>query len=342
MQTLKLLFNSNSWSELNKKLEEFTKSNQSKLAGDIFENVCKYFLQIAPQYRTKLKNVWLLKEVKEDLRRKLNLPSTDEGIDLIAETFDGKFWAIQSKYRSDPKDTLTVKGDLATFANLAFNNCKNISLGLVMTTADKPPLKTKLLKGVSFVTLESFLELDDNNFEGWKLIKAKAEKKTIIPKALSPRPHQVKAIKNTIEYFKTKERGKVIMPCGTGKSLTAFWIANELKAKSVLIAVPSLALLQQTLKVWTREYLIAGIKPDWLCVCSDQTVSDDQDDFVSNIYELGIDVTTDKNEIKKFLKSKANTKVVFTTYQSGKVTAAGAKGFTFDLGIMEIKKGRCH
>ena len=335
MQSLKLLFSSSSWSDLNEKLEEFTKSNQSKLAGDIFENVCKYFLQTAPQYQTKLKNVWLLKEVKEDLRRKLNLPSTDEGIDLIAETFDGKYWAIQSKYRSDPKDTLTVKGDLATFANLAFNNCKNISLGLVMTTADKPPLKTKLLKGVSFVTLESFLELDDNNFEGWNLIKAKANHKTIVPKALSPRPHQVKAIKNTVEYFKTKERGKVIMPCGTGKSLTAFWIANELKAKSVLIAVPSLALLQQTLKVWTREYLIAGIKPDWLCVCSDQTVSDDQDDFVSNIYELGIDVTTDKNEIKKFLKSKANIKVLFTTYQSGKVTAQGSKGFTFDLGIMD-------
>jgi superfamily II DNA or RNA helicase len=335
MQSLKLLSSSNSWSDLNKKLEELTKSGQAKIAGDVFENVCKYFLQTAPQYQTKLKNVWLLKEVKDDLKRKLNLPSTDEGIDLIAETFDNKYWAIQSKYRSDPKDTLTIKGDLATFANLAFNNCKNISLGLVMTTADKPPLKTKLLKGVSFVTLESFLELDDNKFEGWNLIKAKANHKTIIPKALSPRPHQVKAIKDTVEYFKTKERGKVIMPCGTGKSLTAFWIANRLKAKSVLIAVPSLALLQQTLKVWTREYLIAGIKPDWLCVCSDQTVSDDQDDFVSNIYELGIDVTTDKNEIKKFLKSKANIKVVFTTYQSGKVTALGAKGFTFDLGIMD-------
>ena len=335
MQSVKLLSSTSSWSDLNNKLEELTKSGQAKIAGDIFENVCKYFLQTAPQYQTKLKNVWLLKEIKEDLKRKLNIPNTDEGIDLIAETFDNKYWAIQSKYRSDPKDTLTIKGDLATFANLAFNNCKNISLGLVMTTADKPPLKTNLLKGVSFVTLESFLELDDNNLERWNLIKAKTEGRVIIPKALSPRPHQVKAIKDTIEYFKTKERGKVIMPCGTGKSLTAFWIANRLKAKSVLIAVPSLALLQQTLKVWTREYLIAGIKPDWLCVCSDQTVSDDQDDFVSNIYELGIDVTTDKNEIKKFLKSKSNTKIVFTTYQSGKVTALGAKGFTFDLGIMD-------
>jgi predicted helicase len=335
MNIRKIISSHKSWQDLNQTLESYTKSNQTKLAGDVFELLVKFFLETTPQYQTKLKNVWLLKEVKEDLKHKLNLPSTDEGIDLIAETKEGHFWAIQAKYRSDPKDTLTVKGDLATFANLAFNNCKNISLGLVMTTADRPPLKTKLLKGVSFVTLESFLELDDNNFENWNLLKAKTENKIIIPKALSPRPHQVKAIKDTVNYFKTKERGKVIMPCGTGKSLTAFWIANKLKAKSVLIAVPSLALLQQTLKVWTREYLIAGIKPDWLCVCSDQTVSDDQDDFVSNIYELGIEVTTDKNEIKKFLKSKSDTKVVFTTYQSGKVTAQGAKGFTFDLGIMD-------
>jgi len=128
----------------------------------------------------------------------------------------------------------------------------------------------------------------------------------------------------------------MIMPCGTGKSLTAFWIARKVNAKSILIAVPSLALLQQTLKVWTREYLIAGIRPDWLCVCSDQTVSDDQDDFVSNIYDLGIDVTTDKADIKKFLQKKnSNLKIVFTTYQSGKVTAQGAKGFKFDLGIMD-------
>ena len=131
MQLLKLLSSSSSWHELNKKLEELTKSGQAKFAGDVFENVCKYFLQTAPQYQTKLKNVWLLKEVKEELRRKLNLPSTDEGIDLIAETFDGKYWAIQSKYRSDSKDTLTIKGDLATFANLTFNNCKIFHLVLL-------------------------------------------------------------------------------------------------------------------------------------------------------------------------------------------------------------------
>jgi superfamily II DNA or RNA helicase len=327
---------SKSWKELNNHLASLTTSQKSKEAGDIFEHVCKYYLQTASQYQSKLKNVWLLKEVKSDLKRKINLPDTDEGIDLIAETYDKKYWAIQSKYRSNPKDTLTVKGDLATFANLAFNNCKHISHGLVLTTSDKPPLKTKLLRDVGFETLESFVGLDDNDFEGWKLIAAKATGKTIIPEALIPRPHQAEAIEKSFQYFKNKERGKMIMPCGTGKSLAAFWIARKLNAKSILIAVPSLALLQQTLKVWTREYLIAGIRPDWLCVCSDQTVSDDQDDFVSNIYDLGIDVTTDKKDISKFLKNKNNNlKIVFTTYQSGKVTAQGAKGFKFDLGIMD-------
>jgi hypothetical protein len=73
MKDIKLLPSTNSWGDLKKKLEELTKSRQAKFAGSTFESVCKYFLQTAPQYQTKLKNVRLLKEVKEDLRRKLNL-----------------------------------------------------------------------------------------------------------------------------------------------------------------------------------------------------------------------------------------------------------------------------
>ena len=45
------------------------------------------------------------------------------------------------------------------------------------------------------------------------------------------------------------------MPCGTGKSLTAFWIAEKMKPKSILIAVPSLALLQQTLKFGLENFV---------------------------------------------------------------------------------------
>ena len=338
MQSLKLLSSASSWGDLNKKLEELTKSGQAKFAGSTFELLVKYYLLTNPRYQSKLKNVWLLNEVKEVIKKKLNLPDQDEGIDLIAETKEGHFWAIQAKYRSDPNETLTLggKGSLATFSNLAFRYCKNITHGLVCTTVNKPPKKIKLIKQVGFETLESFLSLDDNDCEEWKLLVARSIGKIIKPQKLEPRAHQIEVIKKTVEYFKSSDRGKVIMPCGTGKSLAAFWIANEMKAKNILIAVPSLALLQQTLKVWTREFLINNIQPDWLCVCSDDTVKEDQDSFVSYTYDLGIEVTTNKDEIREFLKTKSkNIKVIFTTYQSGKVTAQGSKGFTYDLGIMD-------
>ena len=338
MQSLKLLSNASSWSDLNQKLEELTKSGQAKFAGSTFELLVKYYLLTNPRYQSKLKNVWLLNEIKEGIKKKLNLPDQDEGIDLIAETKEGHFWAIQAKYRSDPNETLTLggKGSLATFSNLAFRYCKNIAHGLVCTTINKPPKKIKLIKQVGFETLESFLSLDDNDCEEWGLLVARSVGKIIKPQKLEPRPHQIEAIKKTVDYFKSSDRGKVIMPCGTGKSLAAFWIANEMKAKNILIAVPSLALLQQTLKVWTKEFLINDIQPDWLCVCSDDTVKEDQDTFVSYTYDLGIEVTTNKDEIEKFLKIKSkNIKVIFTTYQSGRVTSEGSKGFTYDLGIMD-------
>ena len=66
--------------------------------------------------------------------------------------------------------------------------------------------------------------------------------------ALKPFPYQRVAVENAFQYFMTegKSRGKLIMPCGTGKSLTSYWIAEALKAQTILVAVPSLALIRQT------------------------------------------------------------------------------------------------
>ncbi len=334
MNIKKIIQSSESWKDLNKTLESFTKSNKSKLAGDIFEYLTKLYLETAPQYRSKLKKVYLLHEVPRDVKTKLNLPNTDEGIDLITETFNNEYWAIQCKYRSNFNETLTVKGDLSTFNNLAFTHCKNISHAIVCTTIKKPPKKIKLLKSIGFETLETWLALDDGDL--FAQIKARAIGKVYKPTPLEERPYQKSAIKKTIEYFKSNERGKIIMPCGTGKSLTAFWIAKEMGVRSILVAVPSLSLLKQTLKVWTREFLLNNIEPDWLCVCSDGTVIEGQDDFITDSTDLGIKVDTDPRVIMNFLnKDNHKLKIVFTTYQSGRATAIGSKGFTYDLGIMD-------
>jgi predicted helicase len=334
MNIRKIIQSARSWKDLNKILESYTKSNRSKLAGDVFEYLTKLYLQTAPQYKSKLKKVYLEKEVPSSLRKKLNLPDTDEGIDLIAETNDKEYWAIQCKYRSNSNETLTIKEDLSTFNNLAFTHCKNITHGIVCATVNKPPRKLKLLKSIGFELLETWLGLDDGDL--FTQIKAKAVGKVHKPIILKPRPHQVVAIKKTLGHFRSNDRGRMIMPCGTGKSLTAFWIAKKMGVKSILVAVPSLALLQQTLKVWTREFLINGIEPEWFCVCSDGTVKDEQDDFVTDTSDLGIKVDTDPKLIKQFLKKKTSKiKVVFTTYQSGRATAKGSRGFTYGLGIMD-------
>ena len=335
MKEIKIIQSAKSWRDLDRTIKKLIKNKQTTLAGSIFENLTKLYLEVSPEYKTKLSKVYLLNEVPNTLKKKLNLPNTDEGIDLIAETFDKEYWAIQCKFRSDKTETLKVKGDLATFNNLAFTICKNISHGIVCATVNRPPKKEHLLN-VGYILLKDWLGLDRDNGELFKQIKNKAIGKISKPKKLSPRPHQKKAITKTLSYFKNNERGKMIMPCGTGKSLTAFWIAEKMKSKSILVAVPSLSLLQQTLKVWTKEFLLHNIQPDWLCVCSDDTVKEEQDDFVTFSADLGIKVDTNPRIIKKFLSKKTNKiKIVFTTYQSGRATAIGSKGYTYDLGIMD-------
>jgi predicted helicase len=65
--------------------------------GRTFERLTQLYLETTPEYRTKLPDVWLLRDVPIDVRRRLNLPGPrDEGI-----ARQGKYWAIQAKFRSD-------------------------------------------------------------------------------------------------------------------------------------------------------------------------------------------------------------------------------------------------
>ena len=102
--------------------------------GAAFERLTQLYLQITPEYRTELEQVWSLREVPPAVRKLLALPVLDEGIDFIARTRHGKYWAIQSKFRSQRDKPLTRK-ELGTFTSLAFNTCSNIALAVVARSA---------------------------------------------------------------------------------------------------------------------------------------------------------------------------------------------------------------
>ena len=90
------------------------------------------------------------------------------------------------------------------------------------------------------------------------------------------------------------------MPCGTGKSLAALWIADALNAKTIVVAVPSLGLIRQGVEDWSKEFVARGQTPDWICVCSDDQLENDE--FVDKIGDLAMDVDTDPKEIAQLLK----------------------------------------
>ena len=148
------------WESYKKSLSNL--SNKDK--GDSFEQLTKWYLQYEPQYSTKLKKVWLLSEVPSKIHKKLNLPSHDQGIDLICETKDGEYWAVQSKYHEDEETNQTWKS-LSTFTGLAFGICKNISFGLVCTTAERFTKTLKDQENIGFCTSEVWRELDEEFFK---------------------------------------------------------------------------------------------------------------------------------------------------------------------------------
>ena len=337
-----LIRKAQSWSEFISWLELLKLTTTEK--GHRFARLVQLHLLTKPKFQSDLKYVWLLEEVPKRVRDKLDLPGPDEGIDLITQTRNGKFWAIQAKFRSNPDARLTMGGEggLSTFTSLAFHTCKYIEYGLVCATTSRPIKKVHLTGDkVGFELLSDFMELDDNGREGWKILKSALGKAPKKPTRHKPKRHQKRAIKNAHKHFaEDKEsRGKMIMPCGTGKSLIGFWIAKDLDARRIVVAVPSLALVKQTLNVWTREFLAHGIIPEWICVCSDPGSGEvDQDEFTSYTYDLGVPCTTDIDEIAGFLRKRGSTtRVVFTTYHSGPVLAAAATiaKRSFDLGIMD-------
>jgi superfamily II DNA or RNA helicase len=154
-----------------------------------------------------------------------------------------------------------------------------------------------------------------------------------------PRPHQKKALKESKNYFIKEDcsRGKLIFPCGAGKSLTGFWMTQELKSKSTIIAVPSLSLVKQTLEVYLREIVAKDKRIKWLCICSDEGIgkNDDVAIFTEN---LGVPCQTDPSYIEQWLMDNIEEeKIIFTTYQSGRIIAEISKrlDFTFDVGIFD-------
>ncbi len=330
MTTKSILLKCTSWYVFVSELEKLTKKEK----GDAFELLTKLYFKLSPKYEF-YDEVWFLSETPSKVLEEIGLPQHDLGIDLIAKSGDD-YHAIQCKYHSDRNQSVTFK-EVSTFISLLESNSK-LTQGYICSSADLTSRNFQKLKTkpINLILSDSWEELEKEFFEN---VNAFLTDKKVELVPFKPREHQVKALNEAIKYFDEEgnSRGKLIFPCGAGKSLTGFWMTQELKSKATLIAVPSLSLVKQTLEVYLREIVANHKKVKWLCICSDEGIGQNED-IIFYTENLGIPCQTDPVYIEKWLKENVNQEIIiFTTYQSGRLIAEVSKklNFTFDIGIFD-------
>ncbi len=309
--------------------------------GKQFEHFVKWFLKADPEWATQVDQVWLWDEWPQRW-------GADCGVDLVFRHKNGDHWAVQAKCYSPDYDI--TKHDVDKF--LSESNRPLIQHRLLIATTDRIGNNAKQVCDAQDKPVIRFLLSDfeksalDYPANLSELPQAKRKSRP------APKEHQLEAIEAVVEGLKTADRGQLIMACGTGKTFTTLWIKEQLVSqqaepappltrggwegfepngqpgintgKSIgatrtLVLLPSLGLLAQTLREWT---FAAATPFEVLCVCSDQTVgSKGNDEAIHSVADLAFPVTSDANEVKRFLSGTGN-RVVFSTYQSSLVVAA--------------------
>ncbi len=293
--------------------------------GDAFEVFVEAYL--ATQPITQAETIWAANTVPVAIRQKLNLPSSDFGVDGVYRDRNGKLVVYQAKFRTD-RTSLSWR-ELSTFFGIA----EKADQRVLLTNSEAIAGVAEQRSDFHIVRGADFDRLEVSDFERMAEWLASGVAK---PNEREPRPHQVEALANIESGLKDHHRATVVMACGTGKTLVSLWAAEQVAPKRVLVLVPSLALLRQTLHEWAR-FTRWGEKFRFLCVCSDPSVSRGIDEVMIHPEDIDFPVSTDASDVERFLARKGdNVHVIFSTYQSAQVVAEGMVGLgAFDIGIFD-------
>ncbi|WP_420113772.1 DEAD/DEAH box helicase, partial [Pseudactinotalea sp.] len=297
--------------------------------GDKFERLIRKYLLVEPLFADRFDEVWRWSDWPERGSR------PDRGIDLIArERETGDLVAVQCKFY-DPAHYLT-KPDIDSFLSESgkepFRSRLVVSTTDLWNTAAEAAIadQTKPVSRIGLNDLvESAIDWAQFDFDTPEVLTTKGRK--------PPRPYQITALQAVRDGLASGDRGQLIMACGTGKTITALRIAEDLVPLGgrVLFLVPSIALLSQTLKEWSTE---AEHSLRTFAVCSDVKVGRTGSEDMS-VVDLAIPATTNPAKLAERASTSADGRltVVFATYQSIDVVAqAQQQGLPgFDLVICD-------
>lgn len=272
----------------------------------------------------------------------------DIGIDLVAENVDGGITAIQCKFY-DEHSTI-AKENIDSF--IAASGRGPFTHRIIVSTTDKWSKNAeKMLEEQRFPVQRMGLQnFRDSNID-WSTysLDDPSEQQVSHKPHKELRPHQDRAITNTLNGLQENDRGQLIMACGTGKTFTAIRLAEKFAEQNggharVLFMVPSLALMSQSISEFSNE--IEGPFHAY-AVCSDSKVGRERKRGGANadladlrVEDLQLPATTDGAELAKAMNANPldeGLEVVFSTYHSiDAVSAAQVAGVgEFDLIICD-------
>jgi superfamily II DNA or RNA helicase len=321
---LSLIENIQTWDKLERRIADLPTEIQR---GNAFEEFCHAFFLLDPVFQ--FKEVYRQNKIPHSIRERLGYPGIqDIGIDGVGIIDDGKIFAYQAKFRSDRKTTPTLR-ELSTF----FTVSDKADWRITIANSNKLPSSIDDRVRQSRILADRFDSLDSDFFDRLANYLKTQRIKPSVKK--SPHITQQEAIEAAVSYYEKNKRGQLILPCGAGKTLASIWISEKLEGKNILIMLPSLSLLNQTLREWAVN---SSMPFRYLCICSDTTVDLGNDSPIEKISDMDVPVTTEAEAIQEFLKDKTSkTSIIFSTYQSSKVLAEAVKESrtTFDIGIFD-------
>jgi superfamily II DNA or RNA helicase len=293
--------------------------------GDIFEIFIEAYLETQPIHQCV--DHWVVGDVPLTTCEDLNLPNDGTGIDGVYQDRLGNYIPYQVKYLR--ADQLPYK----TFST--FYGVVDPALDQVLfTNAKRLSPRTPKRAGVRLHLADQFHSLSSEQLRD---MEAWLKRKPVRRERATPDPaYQTQVLSDIKATLKSNDRATVVMACGTGKTLISLWAVEQAKPKTVLVVVPTLLLLKQTLEEWSKHTNVKG-GFQYLCVCSDKSVGLRNDEAELDAAEAGFRIDTDPGEVRRFLEhDSAGMKVVFTTYQSSPVVGGAVSGLPpFDIAILD-------
>ena len=316
--------------------------------GYRFERLMQAYLKTTTLYANLFEEVWLWTEFPFHDQ----FGGKDTGIDLVARTVEGEYWAIQCKCYA--ANAFINKPDVDTFLSTSGKRFETESgmtgfvqrLWISTTNKWNSTAEQTIRNQNPPVTRLNLIDLENDDVD-WNSLEQGIFGMASRSKPFTIREHQQQAIDQTHAYFKIDEatgqpshtRGKLIMACGTGKTFTSLRIAeNETGGRGlVLFLVPSIALLGQTLRSWLQQAMEPMMA---VCICSDPQVSkqtEKNDNDTTSVVDLALPASTDVPSIVKQLQyarrhNAEGLTVVFSTYQSIDVISQAQKQLLKETG----------